>query len=158
MQMVLRPARADEAGALSSLALRSKAQWGYDMPFLDACRPALTFDPGELGARRAVLAEDDSGQVLGFYTLEGTPPVAELANLWIEPAHMRRGVGRRLWEHAMTTAAALGCTAVTIDADPYAEGFYLAMRAERIGAVPSTAVAGRLLPQLRYRLANDLPA
>jgi ribosomal protein S18 acetylase RimI-like enzyme len=143
---------ADEAGALSSLAFRSKAQWGYDAAFLDACRPALTFSPHELGARRAVVAEAD-GHVVGFYTLEGTPPEGELDNLWIEPTHMRRGVGRRLWEHALAVAGAIGFTAVLIEADPHAEGFYLAMGAERVGAVPSTAIPGRLLPQLRYRLS-----
>ena len=36
MQIAMRPARADEAGSLSSLALRSKAQWGYDAKFLEA--------------------------------------------------------------------------------------------------------------------------
>jgi GNAT superfamily N-acetyltransferase len=149
----MRPACADEAGALSSLAIRSKARWGYDAEFLEACRPALTLDPSELRARRAVVAEDESGQVVGFYTLDGAPPMAELGNLWIEPAHLRRGVGRRLWDHAVAAAEAIGCTAVLIDADPHAEGFYLAMNAERIGAVPSTVVPGRMLPRLRYRIS-----
>ena len=32
---MLRPARPGEAAALSDLALRSKAHWGYDQAFLD---------------------------------------------------------------------------------------------------------------------------
>jgi GNAT superfamily N-acetyltransferase len=148
----MRPARADEAGTLSDLALRSKAQWGYDAEFLDACRADLAFDPGELGARRAVVAEGAGGHVVGFYTLDGAAPVGKLGNLWIEPVHLRRGIGRRLWEHAVAAARAAGFTEVLIDADPHAEGFYLAMMAERIGAVPSTAVPGRFLPLMRYRL------
>ncbi len=155
MQIVLRPARADEAGKLSSLALRSKAQWGYDEDFLEACRPELTFDRHEIQARRAVVAEEEHGQVVGFYTLEGLPPVAELGNLWVEPTHMREGVGRRLWAHAVATAQAIGFTAMLIDADPHAEGFYLAMKAERVGSVPSTVRPGRSLPQLRYPLSGS---
>jgi hypothetical protein len=41
---------------------------------------------------------------------------------------------------------------VLIDADPFAEGFYLAMGAERIGEVASDALPGRMLPQLRVLL------
>ena len=153
MQIEMRPARAEEAEALSRLALRSKAQWGYDAQFLEACRPALTLRPHEISARRAVVAEA-SGHLVGFYTLDGVPPEGELGNLWLEPTHTRRGVGRRLWHHAMAAARAIGFTAVLIDAEPHAEGFYVAMGAERIGSVPSTAVAGRLLPRLRFRLPS----
>ena len=80
--------------------------------------------------------------------------MVDWGDLWIEPTHMRRGVGRRLWDHAMAAARAIGFTAVLIDAEPHAEGFYVAMGAERIGAVPSTAIAGRLLPQMRFRLSS----
>ena len=149
----MRPTRAEEAEALSRLALRSKAQWGYDAQFLEACRPDLTFRPHEISARRAVVAEE-SDQIVGFYTLDGAPPEGELGNLWIEPTHMRRRIGRRLWEHAMAAALAIGFTALLIDADPHAEGFYLAMGAKRIGAVPSTAIPGRLLPQMRFHLSS----
>jgi GNAT superfamily N-acetyltransferase len=149
----MRPARADEAGALSALALRSKAQWGYGAPFLDACRADLTFGPDELGARRAVVAEE-SGHVVGFYTLDGTPPQGELGNLWIEPAHLRRGIGRLLWNHATAVAADLGFTTLILESDPHAEGFYLAMGAERIGVVPSTVVPDRTLPRMRARLSR----
>jgi GNAT superfamily N-acetyltransferase len=152
VHIVMRSARADEAEALSSLALRSKAQWGYDAAFLDACRPALTFGPEDLGAPHAVVAEVD-GEVAGFYTLKGTLPEGELDNLWVEPRRMRTGVGRRLWEHAMAAATSIGLTAVLIDADPNAEGFYLAMGAERVGTTPSTTFPGRLLPRMRYRLS-----
>lgn len=146
----VRPARPDEAAALSELALRSKAHWGYDAQFLEACRPDLTLHPHEITARRTCVAEE-SGRVVGFYTLEGDPPEGELGNLWIDPPHMGRRVGRRLWEHAMESARALGFAAVLVEADPHAEGFYTAMGAERIGGVPSPVVPGRVLPRLRYR-------
>jgi hypothetical protein len=35
----LRAPRLDELEALSDLCLRSKAVWGYDAAFLEACRP-----------------------------------------------------------------------------------------------------------------------
>ena len=45
MQAELRRALPDEAANLSALALRSKALWGYDAAFMEACRSPLTVDP-----------------------------------------------------------------------------------------------------------------
>jgi N-acetylglutamate synthase-like GNAT family acetyltransferase len=142
--MIIRPARPDEAAALSELALRSKAHWGYDAEFLARCRTVLTLRSDEIEDRRTVLAEED-GQVQGFYTLDDD----ELGNLWIDPAHLRKGVGRRLWDHAVGTARALGLKELFVVADPHAEGFYRAMGAVRIGEVPSEIEPGRQLPQLQ---------
>lgn len=67
----IRPARPDEAAALSALALHAKAHWGYDEAFLAACRDDLTVTPGDIAAhtiRVATLA----GQPCGFYQLRGT--------------------------------------------------------------------------------------
>jgi GNAT superfamily N-acetyltransferase len=152
VRIVTRAARATEAEALSTLAFRAKAHWGYDATFLEACRADLTFGPDELGPRRAVVAEE-SGRVVGFYTLDGSPPEGELGNLWIEPAHMRRGIGRVLWDHAIAVASGLGFTALLIEAEPHAEGFYRTMGAERIGVVASTAIPNRTLPRMRFRLS-----
>jgi hypothetical protein len=75
--------------------------------------------------------------VVGFYLLAGGPPEAELAQMFVEPSHIGAGVGRTLWANAVETAAALGVERITIDADPHAEAFYLAMGAVRVGEVPS---------------------
>ncbi|TCT06419.1 hypothetical protein EDC22_1111 [Tepidamorphus gemmatus] len=40
----------------------------------------------------------------------------------------------------------------SVDSDPFAEGFYLAMGAQRVGEAPSGAIAGRMLPRLAKRL------
>jgi N-acetylglutamate synthase-like GNAT family acetyltransferase len=149
--MRIRPARAEEAGLLGELALRSKAHWGYDEAFLERCRPVLALRPAEVGARRTTVA-DRAGRVAGFYTLDGEPPAGELGNLWIDPGHLRRGVGRRLWSHAVEAARGLGFRHLVIAADPHAEGFYLAMGAVRTGEIRSEVEPGRLLPELRFPL------
>ena len=136
---------------LSDLAVRSKAFWGYDARFLEACRTALTVRPGDVPAGRVMVAEA-SGRAVGFYSLDGVPPEGTLGNLWIDPTFVRHGIGRRLWDHAVAAARAAGFTAVLVDADPFAEGFYLAMGAERIAEVESDSVPGRMLPQLRVLL------
>lgn len=147
--MKLRPARPDEAAAISALALRSKGHWGYDEEFLAACADELTIPPDEVGARRTTVAELD-GTIVGHYTIDGDPPVAELGQLFVEPGHIGRGIGRALWTHAVGRARAEGIHTLTIDADPFAEAFYLAMGATRTGSVPSGSFPGRLLPRLAF--------
>ncbi|HVQ93627.1 MAG TPA: GNAT family N-acetyltransferase [Mycobacteriales bacterium] len=136
---------------LSELALRSKAYWGYDKDFLDACRAELSFDAADVLARRIVLAES-AGRVLGFYSLDGRPPQGELGNLWLDPVAIGTGLGRRLWQHALEVARGAGFTVLRIEADPHAEGFYLAMGAQPVGVTPSGSIAGRTLPLLTMPL------
>ncbi|MDO3705524.1 GNAT family N-acetyltransferase [Micromonospora sp. C28SCA-DRY-2] len=153
VQLEIRTARAEEADLLGELALRSKGHWGYDRAFLDACRAELIFEPEQLAARRVSVAES-AGRVLGFYSVDGQPPSGELGNLWVEPDIIGSGVGRRLWVHAMQTARTAGFTSLHIEADPFAEGFYLAMGAERIGQTPSGSIPGRVLPMLKVRIPS----
>ncbi|MFE6865510.1 GNAT family N-acetyltransferase [Kitasatospora sp. NPDC057692] len=149
--MRIRPARPSEAAALSALALRSKAHWGYDAAFIEACRAELTLPPDRVGPDRAAVAEED-GRVLGFVTLTGAPPEGELGMIFVEPAAIGRGVGRRLMDHLRAEAAALGFERITVEADPNAEPFYLAMGAVRTGTVPSGSIPGRELPLLTLHL------
>lgn len=149
--MEVRPARAGEAAALSALALRSKAHWGYDAAFLDACRTELRLRDDELASRRTLVAEL-GGAIAGFGTLEGDPPQGELGMLFVEPAAIGRGVGGALLSALVTAARDEGFTRLAIDADPNAEAFYLAHGAVRVGEVASGSLPGRLLPQLELAL------
>jgi GNAT superfamily N-acetyltransferase len=148
----IRRAHPDEAAVLSELAMRSKAYWGYDAEFLAACRDDLTLSPDDIAAA-AVYLYDGTDAPSGFYRVvveEGG--VAVLDDLFVEPAAIGQGVGRRLWRHAVSTATKLGCSEMVWQSDPQAEGFYLAMGARRAGASASTVMPGRMLPLMRIRL------
>jgi GNAT superfamily N-acetyltransferase len=148
----IRRARPAEAGILSALALRSKAHWGYDADFLAACRDDLTLLPEEI-ATSVVYVFDGVDAPLGFYRLAlQDDGVALLDDLFVEPAAMGKGVGRHLWRHAVATATKLGCSEMVWQSDPQAEGFYLAMGAQRAGESESTVTPGRLLPLMRFQL------
>ena len=149
--MRIRAARGDEAGLLSELALRSKAYWGYDETFLADCRDELTLRPSGIDRRRTVVAERD-GRVIGFATLQGEPPAGELGMLFVDPSVIGNGVGRLLFDHVAATARGLGFRRLTLDADPNAEPFYLAMGATRTGTVPSGSIPGRELPRMAVPL------
>jgi GNAT superfamily N-acetyltransferase len=153
LAVTLRPAVPAEADALSRLALRSKRHWGYDEEFLAACRVELTLRPEQCdGVHTVVAARGDV--LLGFYRLAGAAPVAELADLFVDPMAIGRGVGATLLADAVDRARALGVSRLVIDADPHAAGFYVRMSARRIGSVASGSVVGRELP--RFELVIDL--
>jgi GNAT superfamily N-acetyltransferase len=150
----IRPARPDEADAIGELAIRSKGHWGYDAAFLESCRADLALSPQDITTSTVYVLEGRDG-IAGYYRLmsleNGT---ADLDALFVDPTAIGQGVGRCLWEHAIATASALGFTALDIQSDPHAEGFYLAMGAHRIGESESTVTPGRMLPQLRFALTR----
>jgi len=148
---VIRRARPDEADALSALAQRSKRHWGYDADFLERVRDAMTLRAEDIDRHEVWVLESATGGHVGYYRVIPSDP-AELEDLWVEPAAIGTGAGRRLFEHAAELARAGGATALEIDADPNALGFYERMGAVRIGDTPSTLIPGRVLPRLRVIL------
>ena len=81
-----------------------------------------------------------------------------LNKLFVEPRHIRSGVGRALLAHAVAEARQRGAERLTILADPNATGFYERNDAVRIGEAPSDAVPGRLLPLYELRLIPRGPS
>lgn len=150
----VRPARVEEAAALSDLALRSKAHWGYTAAFIDACREDLTISEDDI-SRGFVFVLEEGERVIGFYTLWGAGDEAMLTDLFVEPDHIGRGHGRRLWDHGVEAARRLGYAVLTLHSDPHAEDFYLSMGAIRIGVVPPTVFPDRLLPLMHVTLRSS---
>lgn len=149
---VIRAARADELAHLSALCLRSKAVWGYDPAFLDACRAELTMTVEALEAS-TVLVVAEPGQpaaALAQFTIDGE--VLELKRLYVEPAAMRQGLGARLFADIAQRGRDAGAARMRIEADPSAAPFYERMGARRIGSAPSGSIAGRSLPLLELDL------
>lgn len=149
----LRAARVHEMDALTELCLRSKAVWGYDQAFMDACRKELTLTPRDVKDSKLQVAERD-GLVVGVAQVSATDGVAHLDKLFVEPKLVRSGAGRTLFEWARNAAKDLGATTMMIEADPDAAAFYRRMGAVDDGVVPSGSIPGRLLPRLRLDLTT----
>lgn len=148
-----RRARPEERELLSALALRSKAYWGYEPGFLEACRDALTLAPESITSGE-VWVHERHGRVVGFFSLAKWNSDVELAHFFVDPSEIGHGVGRALWTEAVRRAESLGYERMLIQSDPHAEGFYLKLGAERIGEVPSQVQAGRMLPLLLLSLRD----
>lgn len=154
--MHIRSAFAPEATELSALAMQSKAHWGYCAADLEAWRDDLCISERDIASSHVYVASSDD-VVQGFYLLRGAAPDAQrdmqLEHLWVSPSQMGKGVGRALLAHATAKAAALGALAITIDADPHAQPFYLACGAITVGAIaaPLPNQADRVRPQMLIR-------
>ena len=151
MPVTIRSPTSDELSGLSELCFRSKAVWGYDAAFMDACRDELTFDQHELQSTSIAVAEI-GGNAIGVAQVKVAGIEAELLKLFVEPAALREGIGRALLNWAIEIARARGAVRLTIDADPDAVPFYRRMGARHAGETPSGSIPGRMLPRLTIEL------
>jgi GNAT superfamily N-acetyltransferase len=147
----LRPARIDEAAALTDLALLSKASWGYEPAFMARCRAGMVIRPTAIRRQPFVVAED-FGLLLGFYGFGREADELNLDWLFVHPDHLGKGIGKMLFRHAEAWARGAGWREMMVVADPHAEDFYRHLGATPAGARASELFPGRHLPVLRFRL------
>jgi len=150
---LIRHAKPDEADALTALAQRAKAHWGYSSAWMDAWRSQLTIAPDYI-ARHRVLVAELAGRLAGMCALEDKGPGWSLENVWVDPAHIGHGVGRALVQHALQLAASARPGPVMVESDPNAAGFYRQLGAREVGTV-AAAMPGapdRVLPVFEFRL------
>jgi len=143
-----------DAAALTRIALAAKRSWGYTDSWIETWRPLLTITP-EFIAQNAVFSSATDGRVIGFYALVQDESTARLEHFLVLPEGMGHGIGRALFAHAVAQARNLGCSAIEIESDPNAEGFYLRMGARRTGArVAEVEGERRELPLLVFDLSG----
>lgn len=144
----LREARLDEASALSALAMRSKAHWGYDAAFMRACEAELTVSAEQIESPECcTVVADRSGYLLGYHTLRLLPDNEfELDALFVEPAQIGHGIGSLLMRDAVARAIRGQGRRIIIQGDPHATAFYRAAGATLIGERESASIPGRYLP------------
>lgn len=142
--------------AISALCIRSKAHWGYDAAFMDACRAELTMTPAELAADAVVVAADGPA-IAGVGQVGERDGRCVLERLFVDPAHMGEGLGRRLFDWARATAIRRGATALVVESDPFAAPFYRRLGCVDTGTVPSGSIPGRALPCLSLPLSSAEP-
>lgn len=147
--MAFRRAASKDALLLSNLALRSKAYWGYDDKFIEACKEGLTITT-EYIAKNPVYLLEQKNEIQGFYCFVVAAEKLDL--LFVDSKHIGKGIGKKLWKHLILTAKQLGLSKFTIDSDPNAEDFYKKMGAVRIGEIPSTVFSNRKLPLMQVML------
>ena len=153
--VTVRAARASEAASLTALCLRSKAHWGYDAEFMRLCAATLVIGDRSIADGRVLVATDGDGRILGTSSVLQDGEDASLDLMFVEPAAIGGGVGRKLFGEAVRLARRLGYRRMTILADVYAAPFYERMGARFLRQAPSDAIPGRMLPYYEYDLAME---
>ena len=152
----VREVNPSEAGKLTQLAHLAKAYWGYSPEFMEAFDDELTFQAEDLENERYLFRVGTcDGRICSFYALdtESEPEGSiEMNALFVEPTEIGKGLGKRLFEHAVEESRKLGADNMMIHSDPYAEKFYLKMGAEKVSDIPSRSLEGREIPLLKYDL------
>jgi GNAT superfamily N-acetyltransferase len=153
----VRDATADEQRELTRLCVRATMQAGYDEAFIDRVMPGLTITVPLIAGGFVQVAQEGAGEVVGVVTVTPTTlqGIALLYGIYVDPAHWKRGVGRVLFGSAAARAKSLKAGALTIYAEPSAEGFYKRMGAIRIGEVPMYYSPEIVLPHLLYILPEN---
>jgi len=150
--MHLRKPVETELDYLSTLCLKSKAYWGYDADFIEACRDELTLSRSDLTSDHLIVAEDND-KIIGMAQVHiDDASKCFLDKLYVDSNHLGSGVGKALFQWAKATAKRLRKANMYVVADPNAAGFYRRMGAILIGDTPSGSIPGRMLPLYVIRL------
>lgn len=148
---IIRPAVPEEADALTDIALRSKAHWGYPSTLIDLWAEDLRVTPESCDGESLWVIEVNR-VLAGFGELIIHDDVAILDDLWIVPEHIGQRLGEKLFHHLVSLARSRGATTIRFEAEPNAVGFYQHMGAVITGEQPSATVPGRSLPIMELRL------
>ena len=103
--METRIATASDLGAIETVLRAAAMVWEEDRPFLEAHPDAIVV-PVELVGRGQVRVAVQSGTVVGFssYVISDAP-TWEVEDLFVRPDLMGQGIGRRLVDEMVASAA-----------------------------------------------------
>jgi len=148
----IRRALPEEADTLSQIALSAKAHWDYPERWLEIWAPQLTLSPEYIEENESWVAETGNTQI-AFYTLQERDGNAWLENLWVLPEYIGKGVGKRLFLHAVELSRQRGNGILQLEADPNAVGFYEKMGLHKTGERHSEIEGQpRILPIMEIKL------
>jgi len=152
-ELLIRKAYSTDAPLLTSLAMRSKAHWGYSVEYMNAFRPELQIKSEWILSNPTFVAISH-GHIVGFAGLLQTddPHTGELYYLFITPECIGFGYGKNLWDRCLEECKNLKWTSLVIHSDPNAEAFYKKLGAVRIGEKPYPSIPGRMSPLLKYEI------
>jgi GNAT superfamily N-acetyltransferase len=143
----IRTAVVDDMQSLRGVFRRASLSNEGDRDHLLAHPEALVLsDSGVRQGRTRVATHFESG-IVGFASWLVTDEVIELEDLFVEPAWMRRGIGRALVLDAAATASNHSFHRLEVTANPHAQAFY-----ESVGFIADHVVTTDFYPGLRMYL------
>jgi GNAT superfamily N-acetyltransferase len=129
--VLIRRGHAAEGARLKEIAIASKAHWGYGLERVREWADRGDFDADTL-AQLALFVAEAGGRTVAWASLEPRGETAWLADLWVEPDWIGRGVGSDLFRRAAEHAREIGARIMEWEAEPNALGFYDKMGARHL--------------------------
>ena len=152
MDIEILRATPDQAKALTQIAFAAKRHWGYPEHWLEIWSPTLTVSE-EFIEKNDTYTAYVAGEPAGFYAILVENNKASLEHLWILPEYMGKGIGAKLFRHALSRCRELGAHTLEIESDPNAQGFYERMGAKKVkDAIGEVDGQPRVLPVLEIPL------
>ena len=152
MPIQIQRAIPNQAKTLTQIAFAAKSHWGYPEHWIEIWSPILTVSPEFIEESDTYVALKDDN-VIGFYAIAIEGKKASLEHLWVLPNYMGKGIGAKLFRHALSRCKELGAQALEIESDPNAQGFYERMGAKQTGQSASEVDGQpRVLPILEIAL------
>jgi predicted N-acetyltransferase YhbS len=113
-------------------------------------------DPNRIGSDNfACFVAVEGDTILGYYSMEQSSGDSyELEALFVEPAQIGKGIGRKLLRHAVDELSKSSAKCLVIQGDPNATSLYVAAGARRTGSRESGSIPGRHLPLFEIDLAK----
>lgn len=151
-ELTIQRAQPERSEALTNIALSAKRHWGYPERWMEIWTPSLTMTPAYIAHHETWMASLNEEPV-AFYSLKQDAEAWWLDNLWVRPDAMGQGIGATLVRHAKMRARRAGASALRVEADSHAVGFYVKMGARAVEE-RRTEVDGqaRILPILEIGL------
>jgi len=125
MLLAIRDAALSERSRLRELHEKSSSVWSEDRVML-AAHPEVLGVPSEAIQEGRVRVAETERKIIGFSVLGFSGCESELDGLFVDPAFMRQGVGRRLLADAVQIAADAGIQTMRVvtraELKPFYEG------------------------------------
>lgn len=142
----------DDLAEISSLAIESKASWGYSPEEMEIFEEELTLTQSYLDNMADAQVAIRNNQVVGYYTVRlHELDAPELDHLFVSASRLHQGIGSKLLASSLQFAEHSGAETLMVVSDPNAEGFY-----KRHGAIKkgnhASSIAGRTIPILEFAL------
>lgn len=152
MQISIKKATLNDLNEINSLLRISKSYWGYNKDFIDRFMQRFGVTMEYLENNIIKLFYIDA-RLAGFYNFEtNIENLFELANFFLHPDFIGKGIGKTLWDACCQTAIEQGQAEFILWCDPNAEHFYLKMGCEKIGIRQSPMMPDRYPAILKFKI------
>jgi GNAT superfamily N-acetyltransferase len=152
-EVVIRKGQLDDLDAVRDVYRRSSLSNEGDRDALLARPEILELSERPIAQGRTQVAVVGD-RVVGFATTSRRGSALELDSLFVDPDHMRRGVGRALVLDAAAAAQRRGLSRIEVTANQHAVGFYTHAGFVAIGTVDSALGPA---PRMELRLDAGRP-